>query len=226
MTLSNKIFRNFDICLKGEYKYISIEDKWNLFNIYISNPFKTYWKARKLFKRPKTKVRFFWKNALNYSPYVWGGTIGRFLDIYIGDICWKDKWNSPRHERNPIIYISLFKRFGFVIYPEVTTVDEFGQKKNADMDYWEYLLWYVYYNSNLSYNRQGFWVMTSEIAQETIYNEDGTKTTRPYKMPIMPHLFSLNKKGLETFKRIYEQAKNSRNSKKSSEQPKILQRTI
>lgn len=186
-------------------------EKW--INIYIENPFKTWWKARKYFKRPKTQVKFFFctKACMIPSPYVWVGALGRILDIHISDLMWKDKWHSPRHERNPNIFICFFRLFGVAIVPKVYSIDEFGQKIDFDMHYWEYLLNYLYYSNSLKQN--GYWETSSQIYTirkrfEEDENGDEYKDV-PMKLPIMEHLFSLNKRGLEEFKKLYEQKRNS-----------------
>lgn len=221
MTLTNKIFRDFSIYLKGKCKFISIEDKWNLFNIYISNPFCMWWRARRYFKIPKTSINFFFKKDFSYipSPYVWEGALGKILDINIGDVGWKDKWNSPRHEWNPGIFICFFRKFGVSIQPHIYRIDEFGEKRNADMEYWEYLLNYVCYNRGLKL--KSFWTYESKIAQMKEYGssegEVKVKTSK-YKLPIFTHLFSLNRRGLKLFKRLYDEGTNSRNYKSSSKE--------
>lgn len=190
----SKIFKKITFKLKGKIQYISFEDKWNLFNIFIENPFKTWWKAKKLFKRPKTKVSFFWSKHDYYipGPYIWTERYGKILDVHISDLWWKDKWDSPRYERPPHIFVCFFKKFGFNIIPHIYKTNEFGEKENGDMYYWEYLLNYTEYNRSLKLNY--FWVGDSQICK----NDD-----KPYRIPIYTHLFSLNKEGLKVFKSLY-----------------------
>lgn len=195
MSLKDKLFRYFDFYKLDDNHILSIQDNWNLFNIFIENPFKTWWKARKYFKIPKTKVTFYFNKNLSTA---------KILDIVSSDLMWKDKWNSPRHEDNPHICICFFKKFGIQIIPRIYGTDEFGEKEEKDMHYWEYLLDYLYYSKTLKLT--SCWTTSSDIFQHTVrYGENGSKDKKePYYVPIYTHLFSLNKKGLKEFKKLYE----------------------
>lgn len=225
MTLSNKFF-SFYCNLKGKYeKFISFEDRKGLFNIYLSNPFRMWWKAHKYFKMPKPYFQFFYKKKTVSipAPYCWEGAISKILDIKISDLCWKDKFNSPRYEYAPCIFICFFKKFGINITPHIYGINEFGEKENRDMEYWEYLLEYVAYKRGLKLS--SFWITESKIAQQRKYGnkEDGSEDeVTPYRLPIFTHLFSLNKRGLKIFKRLYDKGTNTRNNSSSSEESGIL----
>lgn len=75
---------------------------WNEYR----NPWYHWWKARKYFKRPKAHFLFrknFWTFGLPirrdyYSPVI---------DIGFHALGWKDKWDSPRHEWDPMICITF-----------------------------------------------------------------------------------------------------------------------
>lgn len=164
---------------------IYVNNKW--FYIFISNPFKTWWRARKYFKRPKIKFSF---ALLPFREYY-----GKVLNLTIRDLMWKDKFDSPRHEINPYIRISLFNRFAVYIGTHVDYVDEFGIKRNGDNQYWEYMLSYLYYTKSLKLEPSP-WVYYSKIFKD----EDSEEV----KIPIMTHLFSLNKRGLKEFRKEYE----------------------
>ena len=101
----------------------------------IKNPLKTYWKVRKYFKFPKLICQFY-KSPSNDA---------KILSIESYDIFWKDKYDSPRHEYNPQIVISLFKNFHF-------RIDFAYYDNNSDysMEYWESILWFIYYNKTLN----------------------------------------------------------------------------
>ena len=172
------------------------------FNFYIDNPFKTWWKVRKYFKRPKTKIKFFFGNNWNY-PYVSSKWCGKIIDIYISDVQWKDKWNTPRHERNPIIYFSLFQKFGFCMVPYIEYYNEFGEKENGDTHYWEYILDYLYYHKSLA---KGYstWVRESKLYKERIWGnkEDGSEDTFKFINYIIPTVaMSLNERGITELKK-------------------------
>ena len=55
---------------------------------------------------------------------------------------WKDKYDTPRFEEVPFIKITLFSKFVFLIYWTV--------KEGQNDEYWEQVLWYLYYNNTVS----------------------------------------------------------------------------
>lgn len=152
---------------------------------WIENPFKTWWKARKYFKRPKLHCRFTRENFYR---------VGKILDIEICDIQWKDKWNTPRHEKSPIISIKLFRRFEFSIIFYIYYIDEFGDKKNGDMEYWEYLLNWLYYYKKETLHCYSGWRSDSKLYFKVAEN------LIPYNIFIPTVAMSLNKKGREQLK--------------------------
>ena len=172
-----------------------------LISISISNPLKTWWKARKYFKFPKPKISFFCHRPYN----------SKLLKIDIHDLYWKDKWNSPRHEVSPMIYFCIFGMIGFLVTFPITYINEFGEKENYDLEYWEYLLDYLYYSKSLKLN--SWWVTQSKIFTkiDKIGNaEDGSEDiAKPINLVIMTHLFSLNKRGLKEFKKLYDETGNT-----------------
>lgn len=100
-------------------------------DIYIENPFKTWWKVRKYFKFPKLYISYTTKYYCDH-----------WLSIEVFDITWKDKWFSPRHEISPLIKISIFKKLILKIYLE-------GNKYYSEI-YWETILDYLYYTNDLT----------------------------------------------------------------------------
>lgn len=192
------------------------------FCIFIENPLKTWWKARKYFKFPKIKFHKIGKwfpkkvhtqfgdyidDGINYCPYACLDNMGDILSIYSADVMWKDKWDSPRHERNPVIWILFFKRIGFSITFNITYLDEFGKSEFGDMYYWEFLLNYIYYHHNLkeALLASGGWSTSSKLWRRISKygsKEDGSKDEyEPYPIIIQTQLFSLTKKG---FKKLQE----------------------
>lgn len=175
-----------------------------LVHININNPFKTWWKARKYFKRPSVKFYF---GLLKYNfPYANRNYIGKIIDISIQDVGWKDKYCSPRHERNPYVWICLFRLFRFEIGTRINDITETGKVEDRSTFYWEYLLDYLYYSKSLKINQ--CWEYTSKVYTRTKYysnREDGEEDqVVPYKMVIQTPLFSLNKRGLKEFNKLYE----------------------
>ena len=190
-----------DYNIYKDWFYLEILD---LVHININNPFKTWWKARKYFKKPSIKCHF---GLLKYSfPYANRDYIGKIIDISIQDVMWKDKYNSPRHERNPYVWICLFRLFRFEIDTRINALTETGKVEDRSTFYWEYLLDYLYYSKSLKINQ--CWEYSSKVYHYTKYysnREDGEEDqVVPYKMVIQTPLFSLNKRGLKEFNKLYE----------------------
>ena len=184
---------------RGVFYTTGVLSKW--VNIYMTNPFRNWMKVRKYFKRPKLKCHFFLVYKTRNYPYASYRYLGKILDIHIDDVQWKDKYCSPRHERNPLIYICLFKKFGFSITFSNYYIDEFGEKKDLSSYYWEYLLQYLYYDKPLSYVAN--WEYDSRIYKELVYGkaEDGSDDKYiPFKMNIPIVAYSLNKRGISKLK--------------------------
>lgn len=177
-------------------------EKW--FNIYIENPFKTWWKVRKYFKRPKWECHFHLVKTYKGYPYATWNWLGKILDINIHDVWWKDKWNTPRHERNPLIYICLFRKFAFTAIPHIWYYDEFGEKHSRDMTYWEYVLDFLYYKKGKTLRCYPVCTGDFKSYHKRIYGnaEDGSEDTlEPYSYVVPVVAMSLNKKGIERLKK-------------------------
>lgn len=170
--------------------------KW--IDITIENPFKTWWKARKYFKIPKLRFSAF---SDSYRSYKHGG---RILEIDCLDVMWKDKFNSPRHERSPHISILLFRKFGIRIDFYIDYYDEFREKQNGDMEYWEYLLEWLYYKKKKTLRCYSSWTGDSKLYRVRHWGkaEDGSEDTYTPARFIIPCVaMSLNKNGIKELKR-------------------------
>jgi hypothetical protein len=187
--------------------YTSHDGKRNYIGFWIENPLATWWKARKYFKRPKISIHFFSKIRYN-CPYINSKYVGKILEISIHDLMWKDKFNSPRHERNPYIWVCFFRKFGFSINFDVYYKDEFGIKQNGDTYYWEYLLEWLYYKEKKTLRCYSAWQYDSKLYRlRNKYGkaEDGSEDTfSPFKMIIPCVEMSLTKKGSKELKREIE----------------------
>lgn len=193
-----------------------IDNKY--FSVFIENPLKTWWKAKKYFKFPKihfhkvgklfhkkvhTEFGDYVDDGISWCPYACLDNMGNILSIFSCDVLWKDKWDTPRHERSPIIWVCFFKRIGFAITFNVHYLDEFGKIQNGDMYYWEFLLNYVYYVHDLkkALLASGAWTMNSKLWRYVSkYGSEENGTTdeyKPYLLVIPTQLFSLNKNGLK-----------------------------
>lgn len=163
--------------------------------INFKNPLKTWWKMRMWFKRPKISINFF-SNPIHNCPYAWLKNISSILDIQASDIMGKDKYDSPRHELNPFIWVCFFKRFGFSINFNIWYRNEFGERQNGSMYYWEYLLNVLEYHKSLDKGYSN-WEGKSEL-----YSHKRTDTgfeRANYNIPVVA--MSLNKRGIKQLKK-------------------------
>ena len=142
---------------------------------YLQCPFATWWKARKYFRKPKFTFYFgpMWEykgrvrtKFGKYDDYEYKGGYWPFVSteylkshslkwfpihIVSWDICWKDKYNSPRYER-PGCFIIFFgkdyrKHWQLSILVSSPEVWQRNNCNNIAYDdfYWESILWYLYY---------------------------------------------------------------------------------
>ena len=112
--------------------------------IYISieNPKKTINKLKNVFKPLKCYNRF---TKEMYAPYpvMWASKPAD-IQIVFKDVGWKDKYDTPRFEHHPYIWIHIFK-WNFVIYWDLPLHDQ-----NYIDEYWEQALWYLHYYNTYS----------------------------------------------------------------------------
>ena len=102
------------------------------------NPLKTINQIKGVFKLPKLKFKI----GRTWYPPVWWWSNPYPIHIVSTDVGWKDKYDTPRFEHAPYIWIYLF---GLNLIWYWTIEDE-------DC-YWEQVLWYLYYYENISYGR-------------------------------------------------------------------------
>lgn len=152
----------------------------------IENPLKTWWKARKYFRRPNIEFHWF-SHVMGNCPYASLNAVSPIIDVLSRDVMWKWKWNSVRHERDPYIWVCFFKRFGFSINFKIYYNDEYGELRDGGMYYWEYLLDYLYNRHDLT--KYDIWGSLKEGYEA--YTVDTP-------------LLSLNKKGLKEIGRYEE----------------------
>ena len=182
----------------------------NWFSYYIEDPLHTWSLAKKYFKRPRISFSIHRVYKYKCYPYASYNRISKILDIYIHDVFWKDKWDSPRHERSPLIWICLFRWIAFTVRFSIHYYDEFGEKQNGDMLYWEYLLNWLHYKEKKTLKCYSTWVGDSKIYKKCEYGkaEDGsedTVTPLPYVKPCVA--MSLNKNGIKELKRELNEEK-------------------
>ena len=109
--------------------------KW----IYLSlrNPFRTMNKLKGVFKPLRRFFRFSWREW-DYSPVLWCSKPA-YIHIISTDVMWKDKYNTPRYEVPPYIWIHIYK-LNFIWYWDLQP----HMRYKTD-DYWEQALWYLFY---------------------------------------------------------------------------------
>lgn len=108
----------------------------NWIYIRIGNPLKTINKLKGVFKPLKRYFRFGW-GLWNYHPVLWCSKPS-FIHIIFQDVMWKDKYNSPRYEVPPYIWIHIWK-FNFIWWWE------YSHDILETDEYWEQALWYLFY---------------------------------------------------------------------------------
>ena len=105
----------------------------------IRNPFKTMKKLKGVFKPLSCYFRYNINN--DWFPIIWCSNPA-YIHIMSIDVGWKDKYDSPRYEYPPTIWIHIFK-LNIIWYWELP------HEKYMD-DYWEQALWYLYYTNTIS----------------------------------------------------------------------------
>lgn len=154
-----------------------------------SFPLKTYWKVRKIFKRPKIGFYFGKWSSCPIHTFASSNNIPKILAIWSSDVSYKYKYDSPRHEEDPNFAIILFRKYIFAITFYMSYKDELRDVVNGSIEYWEFILNYLE-DKNLvkSFKKSYGWERTSKL------NKDNK-----YIIPLLE--FTLNKRGLKIFKK-------------------------
>lgn len=95
-------------------------------------------KLKGVFKPLKGHIKINF-NKYDIYPVLWC-SIPHFIHIVSRDVMWKDKYDTPRFENVPYIWIHIFI-FNFIYYWGIT---------NYDDEYWEQALWYLYYSGTIT----------------------------------------------------------------------------
>lgn len=172
-----------------ELMSLSFEWKWRgkVHNKYLTCPFATWWKARKYFKKPTFKF-FFGKHV--FWPWVSTEFLKwytpKWFPIYIGshDVYIKDKWNSPRHERDGYFVISIGRnyetawQFGFIVKsPKIFIYD--CTELDGEQNYWESIDWYLNYSKE--YGMKDYKHRDLIKARNSLQNHWSTSKSIPIK---------------------------------------------
>ena len=99
-----------------------------------------WWKARKVFKRPKCHF-IFGKDLWFFGLYINPKFYKPIIHIKYSSLGWKTKWDEYRHEWDPYFQIVLFRKWHFIwIFNWIDIKDETTQ--TSSMATWEAILDY------------------------------------------------------------------------------------
>lgn len=116
------------------------KDRIEIFNDYY-NPFYIWWKCRKWFNFPH--IHF------HYGKIIWTH-YQKFIDFRIRALGWKTKYDSYRHEYDPYIVITFFRKWQLLwTFNYITTDDKDSWVRNLAT--WEAMLEMLYCNKSLPY---------------------------------------------------------------------------
>ena len=113
----------------------------------ISNPKKTMNKLKGIFNPLKLYFRFT-KDIYAPYPVLWVSEPS-YIQIMFHDVGWKDKYDTPRFEYHPYIWIHIYK-WNFVWYWDFSKSFRLANPKEYIDEYWEQALWYLYYYNTYS----------------------------------------------------------------------------
>lgn len=170
---------------------------WCIWNL----PLYNWWKARKYFKKPQCHLYINkCENSLIGPVYI--EYYNKFIDFRFSSVQWKWKYDEIRYERPPYISLTFFRKYQISLVWTILLYDEVGNNRDFDVNYWEFLLSYLYDDKcekNLlkTLQRVGYWRYYSKVLKdEPIY--------------ILPQECSLNKNGYKELNRLV----NDQNNKK------------
>lgn len=83
------------------------------------------------------------KNSWTPYPILWVSKPS-FIQIIAQNVGWKDKYDTPRFEHSPYIWIHIYK-WNWIWYWSLPLY-----QKHRDDEYWEQALWYLYYYKTIS----------------------------------------------------------------------------
>ena len=108
----------------------------------IINPKRTINKVKGIFKPLKCYFRFTRNKYVPY-PVLWVSEPA-YIHIISSDVGWKDKYDTPRFEHHSYIWIHIYD-LNFVWYWDLPLHDQ-----TYIDEYWEQVLWYLYYTNTIS----------------------------------------------------------------------------
>ena len=106
----------------------------------------------------------------NYSPVLWCSRPS-IIQILFRDVMWKDKYNTPRYEVPPYIWIHIYK-LNLVWYWDLSPNLYLENPDNLVDEYWEQALWYLFYSSKSIEKAKETWPITwSETGISTWFDK-------------------------------------------------------
>lgn len=106
-------------------------------------PYQHWWKARKVFKRPKAHFIFRKEKIWFFGLPICDHYYNKIIDIRMSALGYKWKFDSPRHEWDPYISILLFKKYHLLwLFNWVNPKD--SDTHTSSMATWEAILDYLY----------------------------------------------------------------------------------
>ncbi len=106
-------------------------------------PYHHWWKARKIFKRPRIHFIFSKRKMWFYGLPICDKYYNKVLDIRMSVLGYKWKYGSPRHEWDPYISVILFNKYHFLwVFNWVSKLDK--DSTTSSMATWEAILDYLY----------------------------------------------------------------------------------
>ena len=127
---------------------INWKNKIELLNDYY-NPFYIWWRCKKWFNFPH--IHFYHGHILGYYGMPCSKDYyNKFIDFHIRALGWKTKYDSFRHEYDPYIAITFFRKWQLLwTFNYVTTGDKNSWVRNLAT--WEAMLEMTYDKKSLSY---------------------------------------------------------------------------
>lgn len=153
-SLSNRVLYFF----KSKIPFIS--PLWNDYH----NPWYHWWKVRKYFTRPKAHFMYA-KNFWTFGLPIVKSYYNPILDIRFLALGWKSKYDSPRHEWDPMISITFLRTYT-LLWTFNWQTKENMYSDTSSMATWEAILDYTYFNKSIDY-----------IVEEHIWKHDSDYIT-------------------------------------------------
>ena len=134
------------------YFFMPMIDKRKWLFVSIQNPFRSIKKLKGVFKSLKMYFRSTFKEW-DYYPAFWCSKPA-YIHIMSYDVLWKDKYNTPRFENPPCIWVHIY-RLNLICFWSAPIKSEIFY----DDEYWEQALWYLYYSESIE-NAKKTWPWT------------------------------------------------------------------